>query len=406
MKPRRVLAGVLALALAGAAAVGWLNRPSPLPAFPPGDAARGAYLVQVGHCLGCHSRPGAATAAGGGALHTPFGSVVAPNLTPDAETGLGRWAVADLWGALHDGRAADGRLLAPACPYPNFTHVAPADVADLYAWLRSLPAIHAPRAPQGLRFPYGTQTALAVWRALYFRPGLPPEDRGEYLVSGLGHCSACHGRRNAWGAHDGPLDLRGGTLPGQGWIAPALDDPAEAGLAGWPLEEATQLLKTGQTAHASVSGPMALVVAHSLQHLRDDDASAMAAFLQALPPPTRTRTPAAPPPSEQRALGQRLYERDCADCHGREGQGAPPAVPALAGNRAVALAAPDNVIRIVLAGGFAPATAGNPRPHGMPPFATLLSDDEVAAIVSYLRSSWGHRASAVDAADVNRQRGS
>lgn len=407
MTTGRIVALLAALAAAAALALVALNRPGATPAFPSGDAQRGAYVARAGNCLGCHATPGDAPGAGGGVVHTPFGRVVAPNLTPDPATGLGRWTLADFWHALHDGRAADGRLLVPACPYPNYTLVSPADVSDLFAWLRSLPPVQRPRAPQALRFPYGTQPALALWRALHFRPGQPPDDRGEYLVAGLGHCSACHGRRDAWGANGGPLDLRGGTMPGAGWYAPALDDPAEGGLAVWPLEDGVRLLKHGQGLHAGVSGPMALVVARSLQHLRDDDVAAMVAFLQALPPRgPAPAPPAAPPPPERQALGERLYERHCADCHGREGRGAPPEVPALAGNRALVMAVPDNVIRVVLGGGFGPSTAGQPRPHGMPPFATLLSDDEIAALVSHLRSSWGHRASSVDAQDVNRQRGS
>lgn len=401
----RIAAAVLGLAALGAAAVAWLNRPTPLPGFPPGDATRGAYVARAGHCMGCHTARGGAEGAGGGVIATPFGRVVAPNITPDADTGIGRWAVADLWRALHDGRGAGGRLLVPACPYPNYTLVSPADVSDLHAWLHTLPPVRQPAAPHALDFPYGTQPALAVWRALFFRPGTPPADRGEYLVAGLGHCSACHGQRNAWGATDGPLDLRGGVLAGQGWVAPALDVPSEAGVAGWSPEQVVRLLGTGHSANAGTSGPMAMVVARSLQHLRPDDLAAMAAFLQALPARTQPRpTPVLASPA-QREQGARLYERHCADCHGREGEGAAPAVPALAGNRAVALARPDNVIRSVLGGGFGPATAGHPRPHGMPPFATMLSDEEVAALVSHLRSSWGHQASAVDSADVNRLRG-
>jgi mono/diheme cytochrome c family protein len=407
MRPLARAGAALALLLAAAtAAVAWLNRPAPLAApETPGDAARGEYLARVGHCAGCHTARGGAPYAGGTAIATPFGTVHAPNLTPDAATGIGRWSAADFRRALHEGRSADGRLLAPACPYPHFTRVAAADLDDLHAYLKSLPAVAQPNRPHELRWPYGTQAALAVWRALWFRPGTPPVDRGEALVAGLGHCGACHGARNAWGATDGALDLRGGPVPMQGWYAPALDDPREAGVAGWPLEDVVALLKTGRSSQATVSGPMAMVVHRSTQYWRDDDLVAVARFLQRLPQRRSEPPPAEPPSPEQAALGRRVYERHCEDCHGRDGEGAGAMAPALAGNRAVVQDRPDNVLRVVLGGGFAPVTAGNPRPYGMPPFATLLSDAEIAAVVSHVRASWGHRAAAVDASGVNRQRG-
>lgn len=413
MKKRWLLLPAMALALLFGAVVA-LNRLDESPLLPttavraPAAAeavARGAYLAQAGHCAGCHTARGGAAYAGGTAIATPFGTVFAPNLTPDATTGIGGWSEAGFWRALHNGRSADGRLLAPVCPYPNFTQVSRSDVTDLYAYLGSLPAVPQPNRPHALRWPYGSQAALAVWRALYFRPGTPPADRGAYLVSGLGHCSACHGSRNAWGATDGALDLRGGAIPMQGWLAPALDDAHAAGVADWPLDDIVALLKTGRNDHASVSGPMAMVVARSTQHLNDADARAVASFLKSLPQNSHPPLPAEAPDAATMALGGRLYERHCAGCHGDTGQGAPGLVPALAGNRAVVMAAPDNLLRVVLGGGFGPATAGQPRPHGMPPFATVLSDAEIAAVVSHLRASWGHRAAPVTALEVNRQRG-
>jgi mono/diheme cytochrome c family protein len=383
---------------------------------PPTDAGhskRGEYLARVGHCAGCHSARGGADYAGGSAIVTPFGTVYSANLTPDAETGLGRWTVTDFWRALHNGRSADGRLLAPACPYPNFSQVTRGDVADLFAYLSSRPAVKQLNHPHALRFPFGTQAALAVWRALYFRPGQAPLDparspewnRGAYLVGGLGHCSACHGSRNAWGATDGALDLRGGEVPMQGWLAPALDDPQAAGVADWPVEQIVALLKTGVSAKASVSGPMAMVVARSTQFIDDGDLRAIASYLKSLPVASRQPVDRAPLPPAQADLGARVYERHCAGCHGKAGEGAPGAVPALAGNRALAQAAPDNLLKVVLGGAFAPATQGNPRPYGMPPFATLLGDEEVAAVVSLMRSRWGGGAGPVGKREVNRARG-
>lgn len=371
----------------------------------PGDAQRGAYLARAGHCAGCHTARGGAPYAGGRALATPFGTVYAANLTPDAESGIGRWSATDFWRALHNGRSADGRWLLPACPYPNFTQASRDDVRDLFAHLRSVPAVRQARRAHELRSIYGTQAALAVWRALHFRPGTPPADRGAYLVSGLAHCGACHGQRNAWGATDGPLDLRGGSVSTPGWYAPALDDPREAGVAEWTQADVMALLKSGRNAHATVSGAMASVVAGSTQHLADEDLHAIASFLRALPQ-RRTQPPAhEAAPAAQRELGAKRYEQHCAACHGEQGEGSAAVAPALRGNRAVVMDRPDNVIRVILGGGYGPATAANPRPHGMPPFAVALSNENVAAIVTHLRSAWGNDASAVNSVAVDRQRG-
>ena len=415
-----VLLLTAAALLAALATAGWWDRAADLrtpaaAAVPAADAvARGAYLARVGHCAGCHTDRGGAAYAGGRRIATPFGSVVAANLTPDAETGLGRWTPQAFRRALQEGRSADGRALLPACPYPNFSLVEATDADDLWAYLQSLPPVRQAVPPHALRWPYGLPVALTAWRALKFTPAtlaqapMPAADpavrRGAYLVGGLGHCSACHGQRDAWGATAGAWDFRGGLLPGEGWLAPSLADPQAAAVSGWTVDEGAALLRGGFNAQATVSGPMARVVAHSTQFLRDDDARAMAAFLHQLPASPAPRPTAAAPDAAVLQQGERLYDDHCADCHGRDGQGVADAGPALAGNRAVALASPVNVVRMVLGGGFGPSTAAGPRPPGMPPFATLLSDEEIAAVVSHVRWRHGRGASGVRAFEVNRQR--
>ncbi len=417
-----LLAGLLLAALTAVVIPAWWDRAedlrvdAPAAAGPmPAAVERGAYLATLGHCAGCHTPRGGAPYAGGRVIATPFGSVVAANLTPDHDAGLGRWSAQAFRRALRDGRSADGRALLPACPYVNFSLVSDGDADDLWAFLRSLPPQPQRVAPHELRLPYSLPAALVAWRALNFKPaGLPaPPDgaradwgRGAYLVGGLGHCSACHGLRDRWGATAGAWDLRGGEIPLQGWIAPSLLDPRQAAVSGWTETEVLALLTTGSHAGASVSGPMALVVAHSTQHLRDADARAMAEFLRRLPTgaAASAQSPPAAPDEATLRRGDQLFDRHCADCHGKAGEGVADAGPALAGNRALALPSPVNVMRVVLGGGFGPATAGQPRPLGMPPFATLLSDEEIAAVVSQLRWRFGARAGGVSAFDVNRQR--
>ena len=394
--------------------------------------ARGAYLARVGNCMACHTARGGAAYAGGRGVPTPFGTVYAPNLTPDTGTGIGAWSSAEFWRAMHNGRSRDGRLLYPAFPYPNTTRITREDSDAMHAYLRSLPALVQANKPHELAFPFNQQAALAMWRALYFRPAqhLPDAsrsaewNRGAYLVEGLGHCNACHASRNALGATSSTLDLAGGLIPVQNWYAPSLASPTEAGVADWDTQPIVDLLKTGiafphgrDGSLVSVAGPMTEVVLGSTQHLSDADLRAMANYLKALPPSADVRsapapaglansTAAAAATTTATGPGAKLYARHCAACHGDEGEGVAGIYPALAGYRAVTLRTPANLVHVTLEGGFAPATAGNPRPYGMPPFATVLSDDDVAQVLTHIRGSWGNRAAAVSALEVGRYRSS
>jgi len=415
-------AAMLFVGLAGLAGfvawVAWVNTAGEAPraALPEGFkpdpvmVARGAYLARAGNCLACHTARGGAPGAGGRGIDTPFGVVFAGNLTPDVETGLGRWSADDFWRALHHGRSRDGRLLAPAFPYPEFTQITRADSDALHAYLHSLPAVRQPNLPHRLRFPYGTQPALALWRALYFRPAAfapdPARDaawnRGAYLVRALAHCASCHAPRNALGASLAGPALGGGELPGERWHAPGLGGPQDAA-------HLVELLKTGSSPRGTALGPMAEVVVHGTQHLSDDDLQAMARYLATQPPPDAVSPQAHATLSEaarSQALrrGGELYEKHCADCHGAQGEGAGAAYPALAGNRTVNLPSPVNLLHAIRHGGFAPATAARPRPYGMPPYGHLLSDDEIAAVASHVRTSFGNRAPVVTPLQVLQAR--
>jgi mono/diheme cytochrome c family protein len=387
------------------------------PLTPPSgeSVARGAYLVRAGNCLACHTQRGGVPLAGGRAVQTPFGTVYAGNLTPHDATGIGRWSADDFWRALHQGRSRDGRLLYPAFPYPNYTVVTRADADAMFDYLRSLPQVDRPNTAHELRWPYSTQAALTVWRALYFRPGAHQDDRtrpaewnrGAYLVRGLGHCNACHSPRNALGASSDLMDLSGGVIPMQNWYAPSLASAAEAGVGHWDLAHVVALLQTGLAPAASTLGPMAEVVMNSTQYLAAADLRAMAVFLQSLPVQAQRQLEQVPQASASIAeRGAKLYGDHCAHCHGNGGEGVAGAYPALAGNRAVTLPVTANLVQVVLGGGFPPATAGNPRPFGMPPYATVLSDADVAAVLTHLRISWGNRAEPVSELTVSRQRGS
>ena len=374
---------------------------------------RGEYLARVGNCMACHTTQGGASYAGGRGIETPFGVVYSSNLTPDKARGIGAWTSAEFWRALHHGRSKDGRLLYPAFPYPNYTQVTRADSDAIFAYLQSLPAVAEPNRPHALRFPYSTQAALGVWRALFFSPSEPLAEptqtaeynRGAYLVNGLGHCTACHTPRNALGATTEARAFSGGLIPVQNWYAPALNAAHEAGVKEWRTEDVAALLQTGVAPQGSVLGPMAEVVFRSTQYLSDADARAMAVYLQGLPQqPPAERAPPPAPPAAAMARGAKVYEQHCAACHGDQGQGEPGAFPALAANRAVTLADPTNLVRVVLQGGYLPATAGNPRPHGMPPFQQVLSDEDIAAVTTFVRNQWGNQAPGVGTIEVYRAR--
>ncbi len=420
----RALAALVVVALLLAAFVGWLNVRGEDPLDDPAHdvvatpelVARGAYLARAGNCAACHTDRGGAAYAGGKGIATPFGTVFASNLTPDAGTGLGRWSSAQFWRALHNGRAADGRLLYPAFPYPSFTEITRADSDALYAYLRAqVPVAQANRA-HALRFPYNLQAALAVWRALFFAPGVYEPvversvqwNRGAYLVRALGHCAACHSPRNVFGATRDSLELSGGLIPMQNWYAPSLASPGEAGVADWPPQDVAALLQTGLSPRGAALGPMAEVVFRSTQYLSDADIAAMTVFLKALPQTPGHDVGVARLPREIRDRGETLYKDRCAACHGPNGEGGGGtgelAYAPLAGNRKVTLDSPANLVHIVVHGGFPPTTAGNPRPYGMPPFGQELKDDEIAALASYVRNAWGNAAPAVSALDVLQAR--
>jgi mono/diheme cytochrome c family protein len=424
---RLLLALVLiAAALAGTVAALNLRGEDPVQEISAADTARkpdpaalerGRYLALAGNCAGCHTTRGGAPYAGGTGIDTPFGTVYASNLTPDPATGIGKWSASHFWRALHNGRSRDGRLLYPVFPYPNYTRITREDSDAIYAWLRTLAPVERPNTPDTLRFPYNSQLALAVWRALFFEPGThEPEagrsaqwNRGAYLVNGLGHCNACHSGRNLFGATSGTLDLSGGLIPMQNWYAPSLAAADEAGVADWDVRDIVDLLDKGISRRGSVIGPMAEVVFRSTQHLSATDLEAVAAFLKDLPqaPPTPAKGAASSAGALDATMqqGRRIYEEHCADCHGDRGEGSARAYPPLAGNRAVTMDPPANVVRIVLGGGYPPATEGNPRPFGMPPYATVLSDSQIAAVLTMIRASWGNNASPLNTVDVHRYRG-
>ncbi len=377
------------------------------------EVERGRYLARAGNCIACHTQPGQAPYAGGRPIGTPFGEVFSTNLTPDLETGLGAWTAGEFWRAMHHGRSRDGRLLYPAFPYTSYTRVSRRDSDAIFAYLQSLAPVRAPRQEPALSFPYDTQLALRAWRALYFRPGEYREDaqrtpqwnRGAYLVEGLGHCNACHTARNALGGIELERNYGGGPIPTLGWEAPPL--AAAEPMSDAQAEEMAELLQAGTSRHGVATGPMAEVVFHSLQYLQAADIAAMVTYIRALPPVAEAPAPRRPRVTQARRQelmrkGETIYRDHCSDCHGERGEGQDHVYPALAGNRMLSGASAGNAIRSVLMGGYGPSTAKHPQPHGMPSFAQRLTPEEIAAVLTYARGSWGNEAAAVSPVEVER----
>jgi mono/diheme cytochrome c family protein len=422
-----VVAGIFALTLAALWLLAPVDRQSgdaPQPAYPAAadSIERGHELVTLADCRGCHTARGGAPFAGGYAIPTPFGTFFTPNITPDAQTGIGRWSATDFWNALHNGYAKNGTLLYPTFPYTNYTKISRRDADAMYAYLRTVPPVSRPKRAHDLAFPYNYRLLLIAWRFLFFRPGVYESDstqsadwnRGAYLVQGLGHCSACHEARNALGAVRSKHNPAGGLV--LKWYAPALTSSREAGVRDWSLPDTVMLLKSGRigstsasSPHAATMGPMAQVVYGSLQYTHDEDLRAMAVYLKSLPDTgPRASWRVFQPAATEVMLknGRAVYNQHCASCHGDKGEGRSPAAPPLAGNRAVTMSSSLDPVRIVLFGGYPPGTAGNPRPFGMPPYFPILRDEQIADVLSYVRASWGNDAPAVPDREVSDNRGS
>jgi len=356
---------------------------------------RGEYLARAGDCISCHTASNGAPFAGGYRIETPFGPLYAPNITADNDTGIGRWSADDFWRALHHGVNRRGQDMYPAMPYDFYTRVSRQDSDDIFAWLRTVKPVANKVDVNQLRFPFNQRWSMAVWRELYFSEGVFKPDaaksaqwnRGAYLVEGLGHCSACHSPRNALGGIEKDKAFTGASI--DGWFALNLTSNLHTGLGAWSAQDIATYLKTGAAPGRSTAlGPMALVVKNSTSQMTDADLLAMGTYLKDLPANSSLRQ-GKPVPDATREQGAKLYLEYCAGCHQASGRGMPNVFPPLAGNGAVVAPDPANVLKVVLAG---VPQQGKYVP--MPPFAGILSDEQVAQIANYVRSSWGNAASA------------
>jgi mono/diheme cytochrome c family protein len=354
---------------------------------------QGEYLARAGDCFSCHTAEKGALMAGGRQLATPFGTIASPNITPDRDTGIGKWSDDDFYKVLHQGLMPDGGYIYPVMPFDHYTKVTRADAMAIKAYLFSLPPIHAPLQRSHLEFPFDIRESLLAWRTLFFKEGTfkpdptltAQENRGAYLVEGLGHCGACHTPRNIMTGSITSEKLGGGEITGQGWFAPNISSDVREGIGGWSESQLVDYLKAGVTPTGNiVNGPMSEVVHTSMRYMTDQDLHAIAAYLKVVPKQALYQPEAGTTPP-----GNVAYLTNCASCHRMNGEGVPGIVPALAGNGAVLAQGPQDVIRTVL---------GGMNAHGsyaaMPGFATEISDKDIAEIANYVRASWGNAAPA------------
>ncbi|MET0867227.1 MAG: cytochrome c, partial [Pseudorhodoplanes sp.] len=351
----------------------------------------GEYLARAGDCISCHTAPGGPALAGGLRMDTPFGVMVTPNITPDDETGIGRWSADDLYRAMHDGVNKSGQDLYPVMPYTFFTKVTRADVDAIFAYLRTVKPVSNRVDVNQLRFPFDVRLTQMAWRELFFTEGTFVPDpaksaqwnRGAYLVEGLGHCGACHSPRNVLGGIERGRQLTGARV--DHWFALNLTSDLRRGIGRFSDKQIVAFLKKGAIKGKTTAlGPMREVVHNSLSYLTDEDLTAMAVYLKSQP----ARGAPAPAASSftPNVKAAHLYLDHCAPCHQAKGIGMPGAIPPLAGNPVVLAPDPSDVLSVVLAG----VPARGPY-MAMPSFASLRNDD-LAAIVNYVRTSWGNTA--------------
>lgn len=400
------LPGALIAGTAGliAAMAGWKSSIPEISSIDPGIYTanvieRGRLLAAAGDCAVCHTAPGGLRNAGGRAMETPFGQIFTTNLTPDPETGIGKWSFTAFQRAMREGISRDGRHLYPAFPYTSFTKMSDDDLMALYAYLMTQPSVRSEVPESTLKFPFGFRPLMNIWNALYLQPGPETADparssqwnRGAYLVNGVGHCTACHSPRNAMGAEKSGPDFLAGAMI-DGWEAPPLTSRTHSPVP-WTEKELYRYLRQGHTEHHGVAaGPMAPVV-RELSQLPDSDVQAMAHYLASFNAPVSLQqaemaaaeviVSAKARADQIRNESSRLFSSACGSCH-HEGKG-----PVQLGmNKALALNSnlhsntPDNLVQVILHGIQETASA---EMGFMPAFRDNLTDAQVAQIAAYMR---------------------
>lgn len=387
---------------------------------------RGEYVARLADCVACHTTTGGKPFAGGLKMATPLGAIFATNITPDKETGIGDYSMADFDRAVRHGIARDGHRLYPAMPYPSYAKLSDDDVSALYAFfMNDVQPVSQKNQNNEIPWPLNTRWPLALWNAV-FTDNRPYGEtttrdaqwnRGAYIVQGPGHCGSCHTPRGAAlneEAYDesNPLFLSGALL--DGWYAPSLRGDTNTGLGRWTEEEVVQFLKTGRNQHAVVFGSMADAFNNSTQFMTDDDLKAVAHYLKSLPASPNgegqvwqyvdTSTTALAIGNRANIPGAQTFAAKCSSCHGPDGRGQGQWIPPLAGSASSMAKFNASSINVTLNGSIRVVADGVPDSYRMPPFREQLTDQEIADVLSFVRTSWGNQGGSVSPAEVRALR--
>jgi mono/diheme cytochrome c family protein len=431
MNRRRTLITVGALGVVGAiAAACFFFWPASIEAVQATDAqptgselvAKGEYLTKAADCAACHTAPGGQPFAGGRAFKLPFGTIYSTNITPDQETGIGRWSDAEFVRALHRGIGRNGEDLYPALPYTAYALLSTDDVLAIRAYLSTVRPVSLPNSDNTLAFPFNQRYVLRAWKLLFmptrqWEPSAAHDaawNRGSYLAEALAHCGDCHTPRNLMFATKSGRKYAGAVV--DGWKAYNITSDSETGIGAWSDAEIEQYLSSGHApAHGSAGGGMGEAIDLSLRHLSSEDIAALTRYLRTIPaqrselaaridhhPATLNGATAwSPGPDRNESIGFQIFASACASCHGWDGTGQQTDHAELLGSPAVNDPSGVNLVRAVLEG----VKIGSPRGDNlMPSFAAAYSDAEIAAVSNYLIGHFGGKEGSVTSADVRAAR--
>jgi mono/diheme cytochrome c family protein len=391
--------------------------PAGLSTGPP--VSGGEYVARAADCVACHSVPGGKAFAGGLKMGTPVGAIFSTNITPDPETGIGAYSLADFDRAVRQGIARDGHRLYPVMPYPSYAKLTDADVAALYGFfMKEVPAVRQVNLKSEIPTLLGARWPLAIWDFLFAPHGGyvaqagrdTAWNRGAYLVQGPGHCGACHTPRaitlQEKALDDSSTDYLAGAEV-DAWYAPGLRGNMRTGLGTWSSQAIGEFLKHGHNRVGSPFGSMIEVVNNSTSYLSDSDIEAVGSYLKSLSA-TAAEEPVFHDDSTAAALltrpaaqaGSAVYVGACASCHGFDAKGSAPYLPALAANPVVLDANPSSLINLTLNGSIPLVVDGTPAAYRMPQFRQQLSNQDIADVLTFIRNGWGNQAPAVTAAQV------
>ncbi|CAD6554788.1 c-type cytochrome [Paraburkholderia sabiae] len=386
---------------------------------------RGEYLAKAGDCIACHSAPHGKPFAGGLPMMTPMGAIYSTNITPDKDTGIGQYSEDDFRRAMREGVAKDGHNLYPAMPYPSYAKVNDDDMHALYAYfMNGVTPVKQANRESDIKWPMNMRWPLKFWNMVFLDKDVYRDkagkdvawNRGAYLIQGLGHCGSCHTPRGV-AFQEKALDesgsafLTGGLL--DNWFASNLTGEHNVGLGRWSEADVAQFLKTGANQHASAFGAMTSVINNSTQAMTDADVAAMSRYLKSLPAAggsggaayaydaKATKVSLTRPAND---AGARVYTAYCMHCHGVDGRGFAPMLAPLAGNPNVLEKDPSSLINVTLNGTEDLVIGGIPAAYPMPKYASVLSDQQVADVVSFVRAGWNNGAPAVGAGEVAKIR--